>query len=174
MADTEKCFCHLNGYKVKDADARAAIEEINRDHPNNTGVINYLTALAENPENEGKIYGIHNEEIVVIDPPVTDTSALQQTVEQHSTQINGIISDVQKNSVNIAANTGSIENLSSSVSQHGTQINGIISEQQQQAATIAKNETAIAAMPRVIVVDSVDSLPADAEDGTIAFVASAV
>lgn len=24
----EKCFCHLNGYKVKDADARKAIEQI--------------------------------------------------------------------------------------------------------------------------------------------------
>lgn len=26
---SEKCFCHLNGYKVKDADARKSIEEIN-------------------------------------------------------------------------------------------------------------------------------------------------
>lgn len=26
MSNTEKCFCHLNGYKVKDADARAAVE----------------------------------------------------------------------------------------------------------------------------------------------------
>lgn len=25
---TEKCFCHLNGYKVKDADARKAIEDL--------------------------------------------------------------------------------------------------------------------------------------------------
>ena len=26
MSNTEKCFCHLNGYKVKDADARAGVE----------------------------------------------------------------------------------------------------------------------------------------------------
>ena len=29
MAENEKCFCHLNGFKVKDADARALIEELN-------------------------------------------------------------------------------------------------------------------------------------------------
>ena len=28
MSTTEKCFCHLNGFKVKDADARAEIENI--------------------------------------------------------------------------------------------------------------------------------------------------
>ena len=25
---SEKCFCHLNGFKVKDADARAEIEKL--------------------------------------------------------------------------------------------------------------------------------------------------
>lgn len=29
--ENEKCFCHLNGYKVKDADARTSIEKLNKE-----------------------------------------------------------------------------------------------------------------------------------------------
>jgi hypothetical protein len=45
------------------------VAEIERDHPTNTSVINYLKGLAENPANDGKVYGIKNEEIVPMDLP---------------------------------------------------------------------------------------------------------
>ena len=66
---SEKCFCHLNGYKVKDADARRRLDEIEKDHADNTGFVLMMEGLAENPENDGKVYGIKDEEIVPMDLP---------------------------------------------------------------------------------------------------------
>lgn len=65
---TEKCFCHLNGYKVKDADARAKIEQfdiaLNRFAETTlpamenriTGVENGLTELASAGGGGTKLY----------------------------------------------------------------------------------------------------------------------
>lgn len=57
MAD--KCFCHLNGFKVKDADARAEIENINNDIEN---INNDILSISERTEiaNKNAVLGINN------------------------------------------------------------------------------------------------------------------
>ena len=83
MAENEKCFCHLNGYKVKDADARAAIAEQQKKIETNTVEI-----------------GVNTQRIDDLDHHTND---LDGTIEEHSTQINGIVTDVQKNTAQISA-----------------------------------------------------------------------
>ena len=94
MAENEKCFCHFGEYEVKDARARKSIEEIMRDYPFVMNFVIAFSQLAENPENEGKVIGIMGEQIVVMDAPAGTDDALQQTVEQHSTQINMIANEI--------------------------------------------------------------------------------
>ena len=45
------------------------VTEIERDHQDNTGFVNFMTSLAENPENEGKVYAVKDEQISLIDIP---------------------------------------------------------------------------------------------------------
>lgn len=45
------------------------VEQIERDYEFINGFCNYMTGLAEHPENDGKVYGIKDEEIVAMDVP---------------------------------------------------------------------------------------------------------
>lgn len=45
------------------------VSEIERDHADNTNFVLHMTALAENPENEGKYFGVKDEMISVLDAP---------------------------------------------------------------------------------------------------------
>ena len=45
------------------------VENIERDYESINGFYNYMTGLAENPENDGKVYGIKDEEIIPMDLP---------------------------------------------------------------------------------------------------------
>ncbi len=42
---SDLCFCHLNGYKVKDSTARAGIEELNANKVSNEGLANAINGV---------------------------------------------------------------------------------------------------------------------------------
>lgn len=118
MAENEKCFCHLNGYKVKDADARAMIEDLeNKEHQNADDIRNQGATVEEYGQRlDGVITDVqkHNAQIAALQqavenmPETPDTTQIEQTVAQHSTQINGIISEQQQHAAKIAKNTSDL------------------------------------------------------------------
>lgn len=64
----EKCFCHLNGYKVKDADARAHMENKQNPHNVTAAQVGALPAV-ESAEYPGCFYVQDGERIKWVNPP---------------------------------------------------------------------------------------------------------
>lgn len=67
------------------------VEDLERDCADNTNFVEGMKALAENPENEGKYFGVKDEMVDLLDAP----TELEQTVEQHTEQITQIMTDLR-------------------------------------------------------------------------------
>lgn len=59
----------INTINFAIGEANGRIDDIERDHGNNTGFVMMMGGLAENPENDGKVLGIKDETIVAMDAP---------------------------------------------------------------------------------------------------------
>ena len=99
------------------------VAEIEKDHTNNTSAVNYLMGLAENPENDGKVYGIKDEEIIPMDLPdsieINEVSSPDEITADKPDGLYIVEGDAENGT------GGGTSELAQTVAEHTTQIAGL-------------------------------------------------
>lgn len=89
----DKCFCHLNGYKVKDADARREIEELKtKIESQNTTIKEQNTKFAE----YDKKFDDQNKEIESLNETLEGMSTKIANIEKHLTTVDTRLAQLEE------------------------------------------------------------------------------
>lgn len=103
--ENEKCFCHFNGYKVKDSDARSSIEKLNKDIATSNININLNKENIEIIKDDLKNLGVE----VSLSKDSIETNKLN--ISSLQTSMTGIKADNDSNKARVEAVEETLNNI---------------------------------------------------------------